>query len=57
MQQQRAKIFQEDLSFYFTEELQNEDTPETVFLQKNDEIVVRKRRKPTPPSPVFPDQM
>ena len=35
---------QEDLAFFFTEELQNDDTPESVFLQKNDEIIVRKRR-------------
>ena len=37
---------QEDLSFFFTEELTNDGTPESVFLQKNDEIIVRKRRKP-----------
>ena len=46
---------QEDLSFFFTEELTNDDTPESVFLQKNDEIIVRKRRKPLPPTPVCPD--
>jgi len=45
----------EDLSFFFTEELQNDDTPESVFLQKNDEIIVRKRRKPLPPVPVCSD--
>jgi len=45
----------EDLAFFFTEELQNDDTPETVFLQKNDEIIVRKRRKPVLPPPVCPD--
>lgn len=45
----------EDLSFFFTEELQNDDTPESVFLQKNDEIIVRKRRKPLPPVPICPD--
>lgn len=50
-----ARPAQEDLSFFFTEELQNDDTPETVFLQKNDEIIVRKRRKPAPPVPVCPD--
>lgn len=43
---------QEDLSFFFCEELQNDDTPESVFLQKNDEIVVRKRKAPPPPAPV-----
>ena len=48
-------LTQEDLSFFFTEELQNDDTPESVFLQKNDEIIVRKRRKPVPPVPVCPD--
>lgn len=47
----------EDLSFFFTEELQNEDTPESVFLQKNDEIIVRKKRKPAPSPPVYPDQL
>jgi hypothetical protein len=35
--------------------LQNDDTPESVFLQKNDEIIVRKRRKPLPPVPICPD--
>lgn len=45
----------EDLSFFFCEELQNDDTPESVFLQKNDEIVVRKRRNPPPPQPLCPD--
>merc|ERR1719453_1938260 len=45
----------EDLAFFFTEELHNDDTPETVFLQKNDEIIVRKRRKPVQPPPVCPD--
>lgn len=39
---------QEELSFYFTEELSNDGTPETVYLQKNDEIIVRRRRKPLP---------
>jgi len=47
----------DDLAFYFTEELHNEDTPESVFLQKNDEIVVRKRRKPVAPPPVCPDSI
>ena len=42
-------LLQEDLAFFFTEELQNDDTPESVFLQKNDEIIVRKRRKPARP--------
>jgi hypothetical protein len=39
---------QDDLSFFFTEELTNDGTPESVFLQKNDEIIVRKRRQPPP---------
>ncbi|CAB1109139.1 unnamed protein product [Ectocarpus sp. CCAP 1310/34] len=34
----------DDLAYYFTEELQNEDTPETVFLLVRDEIVVRRRK-------------
>jgi hypothetical protein len=48
-------LLQEDLAFFFTEELQNDDTPESVFLQKNDEIIVRKRRKPARPAPICPD--
>jgi hypothetical protein len=39
---------QEELAFYFTEELTNDGTPENVYLQKNDEIIVRRRRKPLP---------
>mmetsp|Transcript_2667 Transcript_2667/g.3645 ORF Transcript_2667/g.3645 Transcript_2667/m.3645 type:complete len:349 (-) Transcript_2667:230-1276(-) len=35
----------EDLAYYFTEPLQNEDTPESVFLQARDEVIVRKRKK------------
>uniref|UniRef100_A0A7S2W1Z2 BTB domain-containing protein n=1 Tax=Rhizochromulina marina TaxID=1034831 RepID=A0A7S2W1Z2_9STRA len=46
----------DDLAFFFTEELQNDDTPESVFLQKNDEIIVRKRRKPQPEPHVCPDK-
>ncbi|KAG5185888.1 BTB/POZ protein [Tribonema minus] len=34
----------EDLAYYFTEALQNEDTPESIFLQPRDEVIVRKRR-------------
>eukprot|EP00639_Heterosigma_akashiwo_P029124 CAMPEP_0194687990 /NCGR_PEP_ID=MMETSP0295-20121207/16627_1 /TAXON_ID=39354 /ORGANISM="Heterosigma akashiwo, Strain CCMP2393" /LENGTH=316 /DNA_ID=CAMNT_0039576511 /DNA_START=194 /DNA_END=1140 /DNA_ORIENTATION=+ len=41
----------EDLAYYFTEELENDDTPESVFLQRNDEIIVRKKRPPKPPEP------
>lgn len=34
----------EDLVYYFTEELQPDDTPASVHLQKNDEIIVCKRK-------------
>ncbi|CAM9145278.1 unnamed protein product [Discosporangium mesarthrocarpum] len=40
----------DDLAYYFTEELQNEDTPETVFLLVRDEIVVRRRKSKTEPT-------
>jgi len=43
----------EELVFYFTEELQNEDTPETVHMQRNDEIIVRTRKTAKPLPPVF----
>jgi len=39
----------EDLEYYFVNPLENEDTPETVQLQRGDTIMVRKRRKPQPP--------
>lgn len=35
--------------------LENEDTPETVHLQRGDTIMVRKRRKPEPPEPAADD--
>lgn len=34
----------EDLEYCFTELLQNDDTPESVFLQARDEVIVRRRR-------------
>lgn len=35
----------DDLEYYFCNPLENEDTPETVQLQRGDTIMVRKRRK------------
>jgi hypothetical protein len=35
----------DDLEYYFVNNLENEDTPETVQLQRGDIIMVRKRRK------------
>ncbi|KAG5185475.1 BTB/POZ protein [Tribonema minus] len=34
----------EDLTYFFTEGLRNEDTPESVYLQARDEIIVKRRR-------------
>ena len=39
----------DDLEYYFVNPLENEDTPESVQLQRGDTIMVRKRRKPDPP--------
>jgi speckle-type POZ protein len=39
----------DDLEYYFVNPLENEDTPESVQLQRGDTIMVRKRRKPEPP--------
>mmetsp|Transcript_34091 Transcript_34091/g.80238 ORF Transcript_34091/g.80238 Transcript_34091/m.80238 type:complete len:368 (-) Transcript_34091:1123-2226(-) len=39
----------DDLEYYFVNPLGNEDTPETVQLQRGDTIMVRKKRKPEPP--------
>mmetsp|Transcript_9840 Transcript_9840/g.27836 ORF Transcript_9840/g.27836 Transcript_9840/m.27836 type:complete len:365 (-) Transcript_9840:283-1377(-) len=39
----------EDLEYYFVNPLENEDTPETVQLQRGDTIMVRKKRKPKLP--------
>mmetsp|Transcript_39186 Transcript_39186/g.55142 ORF Transcript_39186/g.55142 Transcript_39186/m.55142 type:complete len:360 (-) Transcript_39186:631-1710(-) len=41
----------DDLEYYFVNPLENEDTPETVQLQRGDTIMVRKRRKPVQPTP------
>ena len=38
----------DDLEYYFVNPLENEDTPESVQLQRGDTIMVRKRRKPEP---------
>lgn len=38
----------DDLEYYFVNPLENEDTPESVQLQRSDTIMVRKRRKPEP---------
>mmetsp|Transcript_11898 Transcript_11898/g.28496 ORF Transcript_11898/g.28496 Transcript_11898/m.28496 type:complete len:367 (+) Transcript_11898:52-1152(+) len=45
----------EDLEYYFVNPLENEDTPESVQLQRGDTIMVRKRRKPEPPEPAADD--
>lgn len=45
----------DDLEYYFVNPLENEDTPETVHLQRGDTIMVRKRRKPEPPEPAADD--
>eukprot|EP00567_Pseudictyota_dubia_P000530 CAMPEP_0197464576 /NCGR_PEP_ID=MMETSP1175-20131217/64094_1 /TAXON_ID=1003142 /ORGANISM="Triceratium dubium, Strain CCMP147" /LENGTH=532 /DNA_ID=CAMNT_0043000557 /DNA_START=75 /DNA_END=1671 /DNA_ORIENTATION=- len=39
----------DDLEYYFVNPLENEDTPESVHLQRGDTIMVRKRRKPEMP--------
>lgn len=39
----------DDLEYYFVNPLGNEDTPETVQLQRADTIMVRKRRRPEAP--------
>jgi len=45
----------DDLEYYFVNPLENEDTPESVHLQRGDTIMVRKRRKPEPPEPAADD--
>lgn len=45
----------DDLEYYFVNLLENEDTPETVQLQRGDTIMVRKRRKPEPPEAAADD--
>eukprot|EP00588_Corethron_pennatum_P005596 CAMPEP_0194295098 /NCGR_PEP_ID=MMETSP0169-20130528/52591_1 /TAXON_ID=218684 /ORGANISM="Corethron pennatum, Strain L29A3" /LENGTH=352 /DNA_ID=CAMNT_0039044197 /DNA_START=13 /DNA_END=1071 /DNA_ORIENTATION=+ len=39
----------DDLEYYFVNPLENEDTPESVQLQRGDTIMVRKRRGPAGP--------
>lgn len=46
----------DDLEYYFVNPLENEDTPETVQLQRGDTIMVRKRRKPEPPEAAVDDE-
>lgn len=45
----------DDLEYYFVNPLENEDTPESVQLQRGDTIMVRKKRKPEPPEPATND--
>ena len=45
----------DDLEYYFVHPLENEDTPESVQLQRGDIIMVRKRRKAEPPEPAADD--
>ena len=45
----------DDLEYYFVNPLENEDTPESVQLQRGDTIMVRKRRKPEPPEEAADD--
>ncbi|GKY91358.1 hypothetical protein MPSEU_000108000 [Mayamaea pseudoterrestris] len=45
----------DDLEYYFVNLLENEDTPETVQLQRGDTIMVRKRRPPTIPEAAADD--
>jgi speckle-type POZ protein len=45
----------DDLEYYFVNPLENEDTPESVQLQRGDTIMVRKRRKPEAPEAAADD--
>mmetsp|Transcript_12592 Transcript_12592/g.14393 ORF Transcript_12592/g.14393 Transcript_12592/m.14393 type:complete len:361 (+) Transcript_12592:226-1308(+) len=45
----------DDLEYYFVNPLENEDTPESVQLQRGDTIMVRKKRKPEAPEPASND--
>mmetsp|Transcript_13384 Transcript_13384/g.29522 ORF Transcript_13384/g.29522 Transcript_13384/m.29522 type:complete len:265 (+) Transcript_13384:460-1254(+) len=45
----------DDLEYYFVNPLENEDTPESVQLQRADTIMVRKKRKPDPPKAAADD--
>lgn len=46
----------DDLEYYFVNPLENEDTPESVQLQRSDVIMVRKRRRPEPPEAAADDE-
>jgi len=46
----------DDLEYYFVNPLENDDTPESVQLQRSDTIMVRKRRKPEPPEAAADDE-
>jgi len=46
----------DDLEYYFVNPLENEDTPESVQLQRGDTIMVRKRRKAEPPEEAADDE-
>jgi speckle-type POZ protein len=45
----------DDLEYYFVNPLENEDTPESVQLQRGDTIMVRKKRKPELPEAAADD--
>lgn len=45
----------DDLEYYFVNPLENEDTPESVHLQRGDIIMVRKKRKAEVPEPAADD--
>jgi hypothetical protein len=45
----------DDLEYYFVNALENEDTPESVQLQRGDTIMVRKKRKAEPPEAASDD--
>lgn len=45
----------DDLEYYFVNPLGNDDTPESVQLQRSDTIMVRKRRRPEPPEAAADD--
>eukprot|EP00979_Chaetoceros_neogracilis_P001468 scaffold253_cov267-Chaetoceros_neogracile.AAC.1 len=46
----------DDLEYYFVNPLENDDTPESVQLQRSDTIMVRKRRRPEPPEAAADDE-
>eukprot|EP00529_Nitzschia_sp_RCC80_P020683 CAMPEP_0113501620 /NCGR_PEP_ID=MMETSP0014_2-20120614/33059_1 /TAXON_ID=2857 /ORGANISM="Nitzschia sp." /LENGTH=380 /DNA_ID=CAMNT_0000396235 /DNA_START=180 /DNA_END=1322 /DNA_ORIENTATION=+ /assembly_acc=CAM_ASM_000159 len=46
----------DDLEYYFVNQLENDDTPESVQLQRGDTIMVRKRRKAEPPEAAADDE-